>query len=420
VVVPNNHPTETANQRLQRMACEGCDESRLLLSRRGMLGVTAGLFSWAFIPRDAEASSADPRLVVVVLRGGMDGLTTVVPVGDPQYVGKRGALAIPAASTIRLNSFFGLHPTLVNFGKFYAAGDAAVVHATCVPFHNRSHFDGQDNLESGLPGLGSNETGWLNRLLTALPAGAPIKTKGAIEIGRTPLILRGPAPVLGWSPSHFSHMQDPLLTMVRTLYKANDPELLTVLDRGLKADNLAEGLGIDDGSESAMILGFRGAGRLVASPTGPRIAVLSVDGWDTHLNQGDVDGKLPELLSDLDAGLGAFRAAVGAAWAQTVVVMVTEFGRTARINGDQGTDHGTATVTLLAGGAVKGGRVIADWPGLAAADLFEGRDLMPTTDLRSVFKGILRDHLDVPQTITNSKVFPNSDIAPPLAGLIQA
>ena len=293
------------------------------------------------------------------------------------------------------------------------------MHATCVPFHNRSHFDGQDNLENGLPGFAVNSTGWLNRLLAALPAGTPIKAKGAIEVGRSPLILRGPAPILGWSPWVFSHLEDPILYLIRSLYKERDPALLSNLDRGLKADALAEGLNLDAGPDTVLVKSFRGAGRLVAAPTGPRIAVISVDGWDTHISQGFVDGKLPSLLGELDIGLGAFKTAAGSAWAQTVVVMVTEFGRTVRANGDRGTDHGIATVALLAGGAVKGGKVIADWPGLAPANLYEGRDLRPTTDLRSVFKGVLRDHLGVPQTIIKTTVFPDSGIAPPLNGLIK-
>jgi uncharacterized protein (DUF1501 family) len=417
--VSHDHPIDPRQERLQRAACEGCAESRLLLSRRAMLGVTAGLFSWAYMPDFAEAATNEARLVVVVLRGGMDGLTAVAPIGDPLYESTRGPLALPAASTLPLDGFFGLHPSLANFGRYYAEGDAAVVHAVCTPFFNRSHFDGQDNLENGLPGLAVNSTGWLNRLLAALPAGNPIRAKGAIEVGRSPLILRGPEPVLGWSPWAFAHLDNPILYLVRSLYRENDPQLLDFLDRGLKADQLAEGLDIDAGTESILVKGFRGAGRLVAASNGPRIAVLSVDGWDTHINQGDVDGKLPNLLADLDEGLAAFKTAAGAAWSKTVMVLVTEFGRTVRMNGDQGTDHGAATVALLAGGAVNGGRVFADWPGLAMANLYEGRDLMPTTDLRRVFKGLLRDHLGVPMTIVNSTVFPQSGPASPLAGLIK-
>jgi uncharacterized protein (DUF1501 family) len=417
----DDRPLDPAEERLNRAACEGCAESRLLISRRAMLGVSAGLFSWAFMPRFAEAASAshDPRLLVVVLRGGMDGLSTVVPFGDPQYVKMRGDIAIPAASTIKLNSFFGLHPALKSFSNFYKAGDAAVVHAACIPLRTRSHFDCQDNLENGLPGSSANPTGWLNRLLTALPAGAPIKSKGAIQIGETPLILRGPAPVLGWSPTWFTHVNDPILYLIRTLYREKDPTLLSVLDRGIRADKLAERVGGNDGNLSTLRKGFRGAARLVAAPDGPRIAVLSVDGWDTHVNEGGTTGYLAGVLGDLDQAIQDFKTVVGTAWNQTVVVMATEFGRTVRINGDQGTDHGVGTVALLAGGAVNGGKVFGDWPGLAPSKLYEGSDLRPTTDVRSIFKGVLRDHLGVPLTLLNSTIFPQSQSAPPMPNLVK-
>lgn len=414
-------PENDAERRLRHAACEGCAESRLLMSRRAMLGVTAGLFSWAFMPRFAEAASAsnDPRLLIVVLRGGMDGISTVVPHGDANYVSMRRGLAIPAGSTIRLNSFFGLHPAMPKFGALYSAGQAAVVHATCVPLHNRSHFDGQDNLENGLPGLAANATGWLNRLLTALPAGAPIKSKGAIQIGEAPLILRGPAPVLGWSPTWFDHVDNPLLYMIRTLYRERDPQLLAALDRGLRADYLAERAGGNDDNLSTLRKGFRGAGRLVAAADGPRIAVLSVGGFDTHSDQGGTSGMLASVLGELDTGINDFKTAVGAHWAQTIVVMVTEFGRTVRTNGDDGTDHGVGTVALLAGGAVNGRRMFGDWPGLAPAKLFEGSDLRPTTDLRAVFKGVLRDHIGVPLTTLNTTIFPQSAAVTPMANLVK-
>jgi uncharacterized protein (DUF1501 family) len=391
------------------------------MNRRAMLGVTAGLFSSAFIPRWAEAAagSADPRLLIVVLRGGMDGISTVVPLGDTHYVSMRGDIAIPAASTIRLDSFFGLHPALANFGSYYSAGEAAVVHAACVPLRNRSHFDAQDNLENGLPGLTANATGWLNRLLTALPSGAPIVSQGAIQIGDAPLILRGPAPILGWSPTWFEHVVDPTLYMLRTLYRERDKGLLSRLELGLKADRLAESVGGDDDDLSTLRRGFLGAGRLIAAPDGPRIAVLSVGGWDTHADQGAVDGGLARTFGELDTALADFKGAVGPAWSQTVVVMVTEFGRTVRVNGDSGTDHGVGTVVLLAGGAVNGGKVFADWPGLAPSQLYEDSDLVPTTDLRSVFKGVLQDHIGVPSALLSGSIFPDSSSAPPMANLVK-
>lgn len=411
-----------ADTHLLRAAAEGCAESRLLMSRRAMLGVTAGLFSWAYMPRFAEAAGASgPRLLIVVLRGGMDGINVCVPFGDSHYASMRGGIAIPTASTIRLNSFFGLHPALKTFGNLYKSGAAAIVHATCVPLRNRSHFDAQDNLENGLPGAATaNPTGWLNRLLTALPAGAPIKSAGAIEIGEAPLILRGPAPVLGWSPTWFESVEDPTLALVRSLYHERDAQMYSSLERGLKANRLASRVGKDDGDISSLRKAFRGAGRLLAAADGPRIAVLSVDAFDTHSDQGVLQGQLADALTEVDASIADFQAAAGAAWKDTVMVLATEFGRTARVNGDLGTDHGVGTVTLLAGGAVNGGKVFGDWPGLAPNQLYEHSDLKPTTDLRSVFKGVLRDHIGVPTSLLNTTIFPQSANTAPLANLIKS
>ena len=182
-----------------------------------------------------------------------------------------------------------------------------------------------------------------------------------------------------------------------------------MLDRGIKADHLAERGDAGDGNISTLRKGFRGAGRLVAAADGPRIAVLSVDRFDTHVYQGGATGALADNLGELDQGIMDFRATVGSAWSQTVVVMVTEFGRTVHVNGDEGTDHGVATVALLAGGAVNGGKVFGDWPGLAKPKLYEGSDLRPTTDMRSIFKGVLRDHLGVPSTLLNSTIFPQRE-----------
>jgi uncharacterized protein (DUF1501 family) len=419
--VPKDHCHCPADLHLQRAAAEGCAESRLLMTRRAMLGVTAGLFSWAYMPRFAEAGGSDARLLVVVLRGGMDGINVCVPFGDHNYLSMRGSIAIPAASTIRLDGFFGLHPALQNFGKMYKVKEAAVVHATCVPLRTRSHFDCQDNLEDGLPGFGAaDSTGWLNRLLTALPAGSPIKSAGAIQIGEAPLILRGPAPVLGWSPTWFDKVEDPTLYLLRTLYQERDKDIYDILERGLKADALASKVGKDDGNISDLRKAFRGAGRLIAAKDGPRIAVLSVDGWDTHSDQGGAQGYLAGVLGELDLAIADFQTAVGLAWKDTVMVLATEFGRTVHVNGDNGTDHGVGTVSLLAGGAVNGGKVFGNWPGLAPAQLYEDSDLKPTTDLRSVFKGILSDHIGVPNNLLNNSIFPSSgQDAPAMPQLIK-
>jgi uncharacterized protein (DUF1501 family) len=416
--VTDNNRNAADNQTV-RAGAGDCAESRLLMSRRAMLGgLSAGLFSLAYMPRFAEAAGDNgPRLLIVVLRGGMDGINTVVPFGDSNYISMRGSLAIPAASTIQLDSFFGLHPALTNFGNLYKSGQAAAVHATCVPLRNRSHFDAQDNLENGLGGRGS-QTGWLNRLLSELPAGEPIRTAGAVQIGESPVILRGPAPVLGWSPTWFWNVDNPTLDSIRTLYRDTDPQMGGMLERGLKADALA-GATNGDGDIGLLREGFRGAGRLLAAVDGPRIAVLCIDGWDTHIDQGGTQGQHAGLLAELDTAIGDFRASLGAAWQNTVMICATEFGRTVRINGNNGTDHGVGTVTLLAGGAVNGGNVFGDWPGLAPNQLYEGSDLTPTTDLRAVFKGVLRDHLGVPVTMLNSTVFPSSTGILPMSNLVK-
>lgn len=416
---------DLTDPRIAAAVANGCAESQLTLSRRAMLGVSAGLFSWACMPRIASAATSDPRLLVVVLRGGMDGLGAVAPYGEGNiYVEGRGELYIRSDNLIKLSdtvhsNFFGLHPALKTFGAMYDAGDASVVHATAVPLWTRSHFDCQDNLESGYPGIAGNPTGWLNRLLKAMPSGAPVRDQGAIEIGSAPLILRGAEPVLGWSASTLDHVVDPTLYMIRTLYKAQDKGLFNTLELGLQAQGFAEGLGSNPANATDLQMGFLGAGRLLASPTGPRIATLSVDGWDTHTDQGTTDGALAATLAELDNGLALFRQTIGDMWGQTVVLMVTEFGRMVANNGNHGSDHGVGTVALLAGGAVAGRKVVTKWPGLGPTQLYEKRDLLPTIDLRSVFKGVLREHLDVPDGVLKRTVFPDSSTVKPLTGLIK-
>lgn len=414
---------DPVSSRLAEAAAQGCAESRLLLSRRSVLGITAGLFSSAYLPRSASAATDDPRLLVVVLRGGMDGINVVVPHGDRAYSGMRGDIAIPRSATLPLGtSYFGLNAALPSFGQMYLKGEAAAVHAVCTPLQNRSHFDCQDNLESGLPGIASNPTGWLNRLLSVMPDGSPIDAYGAIQVGEAPLLLRGPARVLGWSPTWFEHPPAPISDAVRTLYYKRDRELYEALAAGQKADALAEKTaGTDDQNVSQFRRAFRGAGRLLAAANGPRIAVMSVGNFDTHANQGSTDPNsfLWGSLNELDIGLKEFADYARPVWSKTVVVMATEFGRTVRVNSGGGTDHGVGTVALLAGGAVAGGKVLGDWPGIGAAKLVDDSDLKPTTDLRAVFKGVLADHVGVPRALLDTTIFPDSAKVAPMAGLVK-
>jgi uncharacterized protein (DUF1501 family) len=404
-----------------------CCESRssLITSRRALLVGGASFAAWAYLPKFARASNGrDPRLVVVILRGALDGLATVAPVGDPDYAGLHGSIALtsdgPHAASM-LDSFFALHPSMPEFARMYRDKQAAIIHAVSTPYRDRSHFDGQDVLESGFPGPGRVQSGWLNRALETLPRGERVMS--ALAVGpTTPLVLRGAAPTVGWAPVTLPQADDDTAMRLVELYRHRDAQLANALSQGLQLEKVAAGTQTDDmrpkpGINNMRVVA-RGAAKLMAADDGPRIAALAFDGWDTHANEGGPVGRLAFLLSGLDGALAEFESGLGEHWRDTVVVVATEFGRTARINGTDGTDHGTGTIALLAGGAVKGGRVIADWPSLKAASLYQGRDLAPTTDLRAVIKGVLADHLGIGEAVLASAVFPESAAARPMKGLI--
>ena len=402
-------------------------------SRRAFLVTGGAMFAWAHLPRFARAADGrDPRLVVVILRGALDGLSAVGPHGDPDYAGLHGDIALSATGEhagFALDSFFVLNPSMPVFARLYKAGQAAVVHATATNYRERSHFDGQDVLESGINGLANPSSGWLNRALEALPKGERVAPgKRGLGVGvATPLILRGAAPVLGWAPQGIPAAEEDLAARVLDLYRHNDPLLASALQLGLDTDKMASRQGMSGdaakpkgGMDSApgMRQAAQGAAKLLAADDGPRVAALAFDGWDTHANEGGATGRLAQLLGGLDGALEEFEKGLGERWKDTAIVVVTEFGRTARINGTVGTDHGTGTVAFLAGGAIKGGRVIADWPGLKDADLFEKRDLKPTTDLRAVLKGLLADQFGLSSGMLGDKVFPGSAAVAPMKGLI--
>jgi uncharacterized protein (DUF1501 family) len=395
-----------------------------------LLGAVGATFASASIPRWASAAPArDPRLVVVILRGALDGLSAVAPIGDPDYAELHRDLALrwdgehPA---LKLDTFFGLNPAMTNFARLYDAKQALIVHATATNYRERSHFDGQDVLESGMPSPGRTESGWLNRAVAALPKGEPVARANALAVGYTaPLVMRGPAPILGWAPSGMAPPTDDLVARVINLYSQADPMLAEALRAGFDADRMAsrDGMeGLKPGGDAAerMKKAAEGAARLMATDDGPRVGALAIDGWDTHVGEGGATGRLAQALGGLDGVFAAFERELGARWKETVVVAITEFGRTARINGTVGTDHGTAAAAFLAGGALAGGRIVADWPGLRATDLHEARDLRPTTDLRAVLKGILAEHLGLSADTLARSVFPDTIGVRPMAGLIAA
>jgi uncharacterized protein (DUF1501 family) len=370
-------------------------------------------------------------LVVIILRGALDGLSAVAPVGDPAYAGLHGQIALSLGGehpALPLDGFFALNPAMPAFARMYKEGHALVVHATATPYRERSHFDGQDVLESGFPSPGNVASGWLNRALAAMPMGERVAGKGGLAVGpSTPLIMRGPAPVLGWAPQIIPTASEDLAARVMDLYAQRDPVLQAALAKGLETERLAA----HDAATSTMPrpqggmstpMGMRtasaGAVRLLAADDGPRVAALAFDGWDTHANEGGATGRLAQLLGGLDGAFAEFETGMGDRWKDTAVVAITEFGRTARINGTTGTDHGTATVAFLAGGAVKGGRVIADWPGLRDEQLYERRDLKPTMDVRAILKGLLAAQLGLPAAVLANTVFPGSGAVAPTPDLV--
>jgi uncharacterized protein (DUF1501 family) len=427
-------------------------------SRRELLLGSGVLFAWAHLPRVALAEGRDPRLLVIVLRGALDGLATVAPVGDPDWLRLRGDNALTLQGTpaaLPLDSFFALNPAMPNLHRLYKAGQASIVHAVASPYRERSHFDGQDVLESGLTKPGAVDTGWLNRALGALTPAGQVGGRQAFAVGPvTPLLVRGPAPVLSWTPPRLPPATDDTVMRLIDLYNHTDPALARALEERVGLAKIARAGGIDMNPPSmkvrmlipttpgagapqpamqvppAPVLGAQvraffsesagAAATFMARGDGPRIGALAFDGWDTHAAEGAGNGRLFALLAALDGALGAVERGMGAAWQETAVAVITEFGRTARINGTEGTDHGTATVALLAGGAVKGGRVIADWPGLAEASLYEGRDLKATIDLRAILKGLLRDHLRVDERALAETVFPGSAAVKAASGLVAA
>ena len=402
-------------------------------TRRELLIGSGTLFAWAYLPKLARAEGRDPRLLVIVLRGALDGLAAVAPTGDPDWVALRGNNALtldgkPAA--LPLDAFFALNPAMPNLHRLYTSGAAAIVHAAATPYRERSHFDGQDVLESGLPKPGAADSGWLNRALASLqPAGRADGSRDAFAIGPiAPLVVRGPAPVLSWTPRQLPPASSDTVLRLIELYRHTDPVLARVLEERMGLATIARAGGMDGeqprppaaGQVRAYFAESAGtAAKFLARPDGPRIGALAFDGWGTHAAEGAMNGRLATLLGALDGAIAAIETEMKEAWRETVVAVITEFGRTARINGTDGTDHGTATVALLAGGALKGGRVIADWPGLKSAKLHEGRDLKPTTDLRAVLKGLLKDHLRVEPALLATNVFPDSAAVKPMPGLLQ-
>ena len=405
-----------------------------MLTRR--IFFRAGLACAAFAAAGAKARLAfaalpdDRRFIVVILRGGLDGLAAVPAHGDPDYAGLRGALALPESgpgASIDLDGLFGLHPSLHNLSEMWREQELAIFHNVSTPYRDRSHFDAQNVLETGATKPHLVNDGWLNRALAPLGLDAG---DGALAVSPSPpLLLDGQSRVTSWVPSRMAGADEDFLGRVGALYAA-DPVLGIALKQAL-ATRAAATAAMHDSPSSPMQAPkapgngaiaplMEGAGQILAAENGPRIAVFDISGWDTHFNQGAGEGQLARRLQAFDEGLAALKTALGPAWEKTVIVAASEFGRTVAVNGTGGTDHGTAGIAFLFGGAVAGGAVHTEWPGLKPAVLRDGRDLPARTDVRAVFKAALSDHLQVSGRALEDRIFPDSAAVMALKGLIRA
>jgi len=381
--------------------------------------VTGSLAAWPTLTLAGAAGPGANRFVLVILRGGMDGLGAAPAVGDPDFMAARGPLGQFAMPALRVDSTISLHPSLVELHAMVGRGEAAVVHAVGLPYRERSHFDAQQVLESGGTRPYELSTGWLGRALVASGS------KGIALNTTVPLVLRGRADVDTWAPSALPDPSADLVARLERMY-AGDPTLATALERARRLhldapptmQDGAMGMAAGNGPRpGGFVMLAQRAADFLNQANGPQVAVLEIGGWDTHANQAAPNGPLAGGLRQLDAGLDALRTGLssGGAWSRTVVVVASEFGREVAVNGTLGTDHGTGGVAFVLGGPVKGGRVVADWPGLAKSQRYEGRDLKITTDLRAVLKGVLTDHLQIATRSLDSEVFPGSEKVRPLA-----
>ena len=368
-----------------------------MFDRRNFLGA-GGISAAALLanPRLAFAKAAtDKRFLFIIQRGAADGLAILAPTGDPAYSGLRGDLAAPLAGGAKLDGMFTLHPALAATAQLYAAKQALFVHAVASPYRDRSHFDGQNVLESGAAGAYRLKDGWMNRLLGQLPGDKAIALSPAV-----PLALRGAIPVESYAPSALPVAADDLMLRVGDLY-ARDAQLGPMWNEALAARAKAGDLAIGKGGAALGAL----AARQMNGPGGARIGMIETNGWDTHTGQ---NGRLTAQLRQLDATIDAFRTGLGPEWANTMVLVATEFGRTAHANGTGGTDHGTGAMAMLVGGAVAGGRVLADWPGLGPSALYESRDLKPTTDLDALVAGAMAQHFGLDPARAAGLLFPET------------
>ena len=369
------------------------------LTRRDFLKASGASLFLSGIPLPGFTSDEPPgNISVIILEGGMDGLTAVPPFGDPNLSKMRESL-VPE-NYLKLNSFFGLHPSLKKLSSFMASNNASIVHATSFPYKKRSHFEGQNLVEGGGLSPFSEKTGWLGRSLELA------KIPGRALSLDMPLILRGYNENDNFFPANIQNSNRINNNLVDSLSKAHNQESGKVFQK-VKQKSMERLGNIPRDAESLAEY----AGNAMSKKGGPVASVIRLDAFDTHASQGDGEGKdLGVELAKVDNVIAAYRRGLGSAWDRSIIMTITEFGRTVAMNGTWGTDHGYGTVGLLAGGAIKKSRVIAKWPGLAKNEQYEQRDLMATIDYRSVCAACIEKSLGLEHDVIASQVFFDSKL----------
>ena len=374
----------------------------MILNRRHLLVSSAALLGTAAMPRIAFAGSGSgsKRLVFVLQRGAADGLGILAPIGDPDYVRLRGAMAEDYGASPQIGGLFALHPALEKSAAMFGAGEMLAVHAVASGYRDRSHFDGQNILESGGARPYERKDGWLNRLVGLLPEA----DASGLAISQTiPLALQGPHKAGSYAPSRLPDAAQDYMQRISQLYMG-DERLHSLWEDSIATRMMAESMDGSGNLGQAANVGALAA-RMLSSEAGARIAMIETTGWDTHNAQRQ---RLTRQLRDLDAMIDALKAGLGNLWADTLVIVATEFGRTAAVNGTNGTDHGTASVALLYGGAVEGGVVLGDWPGLSQSNLYQGRDLKPTAALENVIAASCANHFGLDPDLVQRTLYPRA------------
>jgi uncharacterized protein (DUF1501 family) len=395
---------------------------RKFLQQLGLISggtlVAIGTHGWA--ARAISSNSNPKRLIVVFLRGAVDGLNVVIPHWENVYYDSRSLIAIAppneANGALDLDGRFGLHPALNSLMPLWKQGSLAFVHACGSPDATRSHFDAQDYMESGTPGVKKTSDGWMNRVLSVLHSQSPVQ---AVNVGATlPRILTGQIPVASLPVGKGAERPLPLdrpqvSEAFNQLYSGNDPlskayQEGRVARQQLMADLQQEMMEANNGapSPSGFAQSTQQLARVMVKDPSVELAFMALGGWDTHINEGGSTGQLARNLKSLGEGLATLAQGLGSTYSNTAIIVMSEFGRTVHENGNGGTDHGHGNVMWLLGGGIKGGKVYGEWPGLAQAQLYEGRDLAVTTDFRDVIASVLSRHLQLDAAKIN-QIFPN-------------